>query len=87
VARTHPGDIDPKGPWPNDRLSGFNDLGEEFTVPRKHWPDTFMTTACILPGAKLEIDHADKLGRPVAGITQQSLYPAKMMGRLPRRDN
>ena len=84
LARTHPDEIDPIGQLPGNMLTGFNDLGEEFTVPRKLWPDTFMTTACILPGTKLEIDHAGKLGRPVAGIAQQN---RQMMGRLPHRGN
>jgi hypothetical protein len=30
---------------PSDRLSGFNDLGEELAVPRKLRMDTIMTTA------------------------------------------
>jgi hypothetical protein len=67
--------------------SGYNDLGAEFTVPRKVRTDTIMTAACILPDAQREIESAtspDRLGRPGS---REKLHPVEMMERLPQRGN
>src|SRR5579872_319444 len=41
-ARKRPNSPDPVRRLPNERLSGFCDLGEGFAAPRKVWTDTFM---------------------------------------------
>jgi hypothetical protein len=55
-ATAQPDDTNPIGRRPRNTLSGFKLIGEEFTVPRKLRPDTFMTTARILPGITREIE-------------------------------
>jgi hypothetical protein len=55
-ATAQPDDTNPIGRRPRNTLSGFKLIGEEFTVPRKLRPDTFMTTACILPDITREIE-------------------------------
>lgn len=67
-AGKQPDATDPAGRQPTDTVSGFNDLGEEFAVPRKVRTDTIMTTVSYPSSTQREIESADlrsvRLGQP-----------------------
>ena len=66
----------PAGRRPYRTLSGLGDLGEEFAVPRKFWPDTFIKPLRILPDTKPEIDSAGKIqSGSFAGTARKATTP------------
>jgi hypothetical protein len=74
-----PNSTDPAGRRPYRTLSGLSDLGEEFAIPRKFWPDTFIKPLRILPDTKPEIDSA--------GEIRSGSLPGLRAKPLPRRDD
>jgi hypothetical protein len=68
--------------------SVFNDLGEEFPVPRQVRMDNFMMNACILPDTQGEIESATI--RPVRALPAGIAHihcPTQMMESLPHCHN
>jgi hypothetical protein len=68
---------DPPRRQPGDTLSGFIDLGEEFTIPRKLRTDTIMATASYpsrLPMWDRKRKGSDRTGL-LAGIVRASTTP------------
>lgn len=68
---------DPPRRQPGNTLSGFIDLGEEFTIPRKLRTDTIMTTASYpsrLPMWDRKRKGSDRTGL-LAGIVRASTIP------------